>query len=205
MRVGFDLDGVLFNFGDCVLDYLKATGREHVWKSGEDLKPTWDFYKKFREAWTDEEFKQFCHEAADAGYLFRGNVRPNAVEAVWAVKEMGHEIIVITDRSFGTTPEVSHRATIEWWEEYGFPEYDEIHFSADKTIAPTDVFVEDKYQNWQALMAAGTPTFLITRPWNDEYEVGGWRIDDVKWYPGWVEQIATREFISAHSAFLARG
>lgn len=192
----------MFNFGQCVKDYLEATGQDHLWKSGPNPKPFWDFYKDWK--WTTPQFLDFCNEAADAGYLFRGNVRPNAVEAVRQVKEMGHEIIVITDRSFGTTPEVSHRATIEWWEEYGFPEYDEIHFSPDKTIVPTDVFVEDKYQNWEALMNVGTPCFLITRPWNDEYDVDGWRISDVKEYPAWVNFIDTKMFITRNMSSLIR-
>lgn len=190
MRVGFDVDGVLFNFGTSCYDYLVATGRAEVWKSGDDLKPDWYFYKKFREPWTDEEFVQFCNDGADAGYIFRGNVRPNAVEAVQAVKDAGHEIIVITDRSFGTTPKVSEDATREWWAEYGFPEFDEIHFSPDKTIAPTDIFVEDKVSNFEALRAAGTQCWLITRPWNDDYDAGRYRISDVIEYPKKVEQMA---------------
>lgn len=190
MRVGFDCDGVLFNFGESVYDYLVATGKEHLWKSGEDLKPHWYFYKKWRDAWTDEEFVKFCNEGADAGYIFRGNVRDNAVQAVRQVKAMGHEVIVITDRAFGTTPEVSHHATIEWWKENDFPEFDEIHFSADKTVVPTDIFVEDKIANFEALWEAGTPCFLITRPWNDEYDAGEYRISDIKDYPKKVREYA---------------
>jgi 5'(3')-deoxyribonucleotidase len=193
MRVGFDLDGVLFNFGQSVHDYLIATGRGDLWKSGEDLKPRWDFYKAFRDSWTDEEFVQFCHEGADAGYIFRGNVRENAVEAVWQVKNMGHEIIIITDRGFGTTPEVSHNATREWWAEYGFPEYDELHFSADKTIAPTDIFIEDKLENYDRVTAAGTTCWLVNRPWNEvPNDKVRMRIDDVSQYPQLVE---VEEFI----------
>lgn len=189
MRVGFDLDGVLFNFGTSVHDYLIATGRGDLWKSGEDLKPRWDFYKAFRDSWSDEEFVRFCNEGADAGYIFRGNVRDNAVDAVKAVKDAGHEIIVITDRQFGTTPEVSHRATIEWWEEYGFPAYDEIHFSADKTCVPTDIFIEDKISNFEALWDVGTPCFLVSRPWNEERDTI-YRISDVSEYPAKVALLA---------------
>lgn len=188
MRVGFDLDGVLFNFGQSVKDYLEATGQDHLWKSGPNPKPYWDWYKDWK--WTTPEFLQFCHDGADAGYIFRGNVRDNAVEAVWAVKNAGHQIIVITDRQFGTTPSVSHEATKAWWEEYGFPEYDEMHFSADKTCAPTDIFVEDKAENFESLLAVGTPCYLITRPWNDTHPAGRYRINDVVEYPKKVEQLA---------------
>lgn len=189
MRVGFDVDGVLFNFGQSVKDYLEATGQDHLWKSGPNPKPYWDWYKDWK--WTTPQFLQFCHDGADAGYIFRGNVRDNAVAAVQAVKDAGHEIIVITDRNFGTTPDVSHKATLEWWEEYGFPEFDEIHFSADKTIVKTDVFIEDKITNYQAVWKAGTPCFLVTRPWNEEYFRAGanFRINDVVEYPKKVEWV----------------
>lgn len=185
MRVGFDLDGVLFNFGQSVKDYLEATGQDHLWKSGPNPKPYWDWYKDWK--WTTDDFLQFCHDGADAGYIFRGNVRPNAVAAVSIVKKMGHEIIVITDRSFGTTPKVSEDATIAWWKEYGFPPFDEIHFSADKTIAPTDIFVEDKLSNYDAITAAGTECWLINRPWNDTEPDDRNRINDVMDYVAKVE------------------
>jgi len=111
-------------------------------------------------------------------------VRENAVEAVWAVKNAGHEIVVITDRSFGKTPSVSENATLEWWDEYGFPEFDEIHFTPNKVIVPTDIFVEDKLENHDAIRATGTTCYLINRPWNEI--VGGdhrARIDDISEYP----------------------
>jgi 5'(3')-deoxyribonucleotidase len=187
MRVGFDLDGVLFNFGQSVKEYLEAIGKDDLWKSGPNPKPFWDFYKDWK--WTTPQFLQFCNDGADAGYIFRGNVRENAVEAVWAVKNAGHRIIIITDRQFGTTPSVSHEATKAWWKEYGFPEYDELHFSADKTCVKTDVFVEDKAENFESLLAVGTPCYLITRPWNEDHPAGDYRISDVVEYPERVERL----------------
>lgn len=187
MRVGLDLDGVLFNFGQSVKEYLEATSRGYLWKSGPNPKPYWDWYKDWK--WTTPEFLELCHKGADAGYIFRGNVRDNAVAAVWELKAAGHELIIITDRSFGTTPEVSHNATKEWWKEYGFPDYDEIHFSPDKTIVPTDIFVEDKLENYDALTKAGTIAYLINRPWNDAPGDVRRRIDDIIEFPEKVAQL----------------
>jgi hypothetical protein len=39
-------------------------------------------------------------------------------------------------------------------------------FSADKTCRWTDFFIEDKLSNYDALVEAGTNTFLINRAWN---------------------------------------
>lgn len=185
MRVGFDLDGVLYNFGDSVKRYLDATERGHLWKSGPTENPFWDFYKDW--GWTGKQFVEMCNDGADAGYIFCGPARDNAVESVKRVAELGHEIIIITDRQFGITPKSSHDNTYEWLEQHGI-EFDELVFSADKTCVPTDVFVEDKLENYDALIEAGTHTFLINRAWN--VVDGGdsrMRISDISQYADFVE------------------
>lgn len=185
-RVGFDLDGVLYNFGDSVKRYLDATDRGHIWKSGPTETPFWDFYKDW--GWDSKQFVEMCNDGADAGYIFCGPARENAVEAVERVARLGHEIIIITDRQFGTTPKSSHDNTTEWLAQHGI-EYDELVFSANKTCVPTDFFVEDKLENYDALVAAGTNTFLINRAWN--VVDGGdarMRINDVSDYATFVEE-----------------
>ena len=187
MRVGFDLDGVLYNFGDSVKRYLEATGRQHIWKSGPNKKPYWDFYKDW--GWTGEEFVKMCNDGADAGYIFCGPARKGAPEMVRMVKDMGHTIVIITDRQFGSTPAVSHRNTRTWLNEHGIP-FDELHFSADKTIVPTDIFIEDKLENYDHLITAGTPCVLVNRPWN-ETDGGDMRVrvDSAREYPAYVNMI----------------
>jgi FMN phosphatase YigB (HAD superfamily) len=179
MRVGLDLDGVLYNFGDSCKRYLDHIGKGHLWKSGPTPDPYWEWYKDW--GWSSDEFVQFCNDGVDAGFIFSGPTRPGATEAVDAVVEQGHEIIIITDRQFGSSPINSHRATADWLEEHQIW-FDELWFSADKTCTQTDIFIEDKWQNAVALEAAGTPCVLINRPWNKDYEYH-WRIDDVTEYP----------------------
>lgn len=163
MRVGFDIDGVGYNFGDSVNRTLQYIEQGHLWKSGPTPNPFWDFYKDW--GWTTEQFIELCNLGVDAGIIFQGPARPNFFEAMHKVREMGHEVIVVTDRSFGSTPERSHKATYNWFDWHGFMP-DEIHFSRDKCCVPTDMFVEDKLENYDALDAAGVRVFLINRPWN---------------------------------------
>lgn len=187
MRVGVDVDGVLANFGNSFKYWLDITNRAELWKSGPTPMPYWEFYKDWP-GWTTERFIEECNAAADAGVLFTGPPRGGAVEAMRKLKDDGHYIIVITDRSFGKTPQVSQDITYSWFELHGIP-YDEIHFSADKTVVPTDVFVEDKLENYDALWHAGTPTVLVNRPWNKLYD-DRYRIDSIVEFPPLVNTLA---------------
>lgn len=192
MRVGFDSDGVLDNFGEGVKNTLIAKGLGHLWKSGPTKKSFWNFYEDW--GWTFEQFKELVDWGVDNGYIFTGHWRDNAVESVRRVAELGHEIIIITDRGFGSHPSNSERNTIRAFAQAGI-EYDELHFTADKTSVPVDVMVEDKLQNYDALVANGTPTYLINRSWN---EIPGGdlrnRINDVSEYADAIEFITAQGF-----------
>jgi hypothetical protein len=163
MRTGWDIDGVGFTFGDSCKKHLDHTGRGHLWKSGPTPDPYWDWYKDW--GWTGEEFVAFCNEAADCGCLFSGGVREGYVEAIAQVARMGHEIIIVTDRSFGSTPRVSEKITEEWLDQHGI-EYDELIFSADKTAGRCDTFIDDKLSNYDALAKTACDVYLLNRPWN---------------------------------------
>lgn len=192
MRVGFDLDGCLYDFGESVRRYLDSIGRTYGWKDDADEPHHWDFYEYW--GMDRDEFTQICHDGADAGYIFCGGTRPGAVEAVGRVARLGHEIIIITDRQFGSTPEVSHNNTIGWFAQHGI-EYDELVFSANKNAVPTDMFVEDKLENYDALIDAGVDAYLINRAWN---QVPGGdarkRIDDISDYARIVSEVTEKGF-----------
>jgi hypothetical protein len=184
---------VLDNFGEGVRETLEVKGLGHLWKSGPTKGSFWNFYEDW--GWTFEQFKELVDWGVDYGYIFTGHWRPNAVESVRRVAALGHEIIIITDRSFGSNPLHSQRNTIEAFAQAGI-EYDELIFSADKTVGDVDVMVEDKLDNYDALVAHGTPTFLINRSWN---QVPGGdariRINDVSEYADAVEFMTQRGFV----------
>lgn len=165
MRIGWDLDGVYHVFSAGVHDHLYCEGLEHLWKSGETEDPYWNWYADWH--WTDQQFVEFCNRAADHGCLFTGHVRDGFIDAFQEVRKMGHYNVIITDRSFGTTPSVSEQLTVKDLAANGI-EYDELIFNRDKTVVFTDMFVEDKIANYDALVKAGTNAFLINRAWNQE-------------------------------------
>jgi hypothetical protein len=198
MRVGFDSDGVLDTFSEGVREALEARGQGHLWKSGPTPIPFWNWFEDW--GWTFAEFKELVDWGVDHGYVFSGHWRPNAVESVRRVAELGHEIIIITDRAFGSDPRNSQRNTIEAFARGGI-EYDELHFTPDKTSVPVDVMVEDKLENYDALVAAGTPTYLINRAWN--FIEGGDarnRINDVSEYADAIAAITAQGFTDSRFA-----
>ena len=179
LRVGFDLDGVLYDFGASVKRYREFIGKPVKFRDDAPEPHTWNFFEYFEPKMSGKEFKAMCDAGADAGFIFCGPTRPNAVETVNAVKRLGHDIVIITDRSFGTTPSVSEMNTLAWLNNHGIP-FDEIYFTPDKTHVRTDIFVEDKLENYDALTAAGTECWLITKDWNTEHgEDSRNRINDV--------------------------
>lgn len=192
MRVGFDSDGVLDTFGDGVLDTLKALGLGHLWKSGPNPKPFWNFYEDW--GWSFKQFKELVDWGVDNGYVFAGHWRPGAIDAVRRVAELGHHVIIITDRSWGSDPRNSERNTIEAFGRAGI-EYDELHFTADKCSVDVDTMVEDKTSNYDALVAKGTPTWLINRAWNEPHDDGRNRIDSVSEYADVIERITAEGFV----------
>ena len=187
MRVGIDLDGVCFDFAASLLRYALHEGYEFPEGFHAHGEPKeWAFY----EGWglSLEEFLQMCHDGADAGFVFSGPVRPGVKDAFDIIRDLGHEIIIITDRAFGTDPSVSQELTRNWLAEHGLT-YDELHFSGDKTIVPTDFFIEDKLSNYDALAAAGVEVYLVDRPWNQVDETDARRrVDGIREYARILDQ-----------------
>ena len=162
MRVGVDLDGCVYDFASGLRAYLcRALG----WDEKDCPDPTvWEFYRHW--GLDTDAFLTACHDAVDDGMLWtQGETFPGAVEAVRRLYEVGHEIVVITDRHFGTDPADSRTQTIAWAEQVGLP-YDELFISADKTVAGVEVMCEDRVDHYVALLGAGVHPVLIDRPWN---------------------------------------
>lgn len=178
MRVGIDLDGVCYNFADAFINYINGLNHNYVIPQYESEVDKWHFYRDW--GMTDKEFVQHCHNGADDGIIFGyGGQRDNAAEAIRFMREFGNTIHIVTDRSFGTTPESSENNTRRWLFQHGF-QYDTLTFSADKTCVETDVFIEDKLENYDALVAAGVDCYLVDKPWNQDDSVYRKRVRNIQ-------------------------
>jgi hypothetical protein len=165
LKVGIDLDGVCFDFAASLRRYLVASKKDADLTIQPGEPSRWEFYLDWGlEEW---EFIDVCNDGVDAGYIFSGGYIDMAPSAINFIRSLGHSIHIVTDRQFGQYPETSHKATKNWLWEHDI-EYDTLTFSADKTCVKTDMFIDDKLSNYDALVAAGVDCYLVDRPWNQD-------------------------------------
>lgn len=162
MRVGVDIDGVLYPFVDQFAKWL-----------GVHPLPVdrWEFFLDW--GLTAEAFVGECGKAVDGGHLFRaGDPMPGAFDLLWDLREDGHEVILVTARNFGK-PGASETATREWLDEHKMA-YDELHFAEDKTQFNLDWHLDDSPD--VVLSFNGTPTncVVLDAPYNSH--IGGRRV-----------------------------
>lgn len=164
-RVGVDLDGVLYDFGTAFREFLVMN---YAWSRAWCPKPVrWEFYEDWGISLVG--FLNLCNRAADQGALWGQNLMGGrgAVEHLCRLRDSGHSIHIITNRSFGTHPGRSQSATADWLRAWGVP-YDTLTFSADKTIIKTDFMIDDNVDNFWALRASGCRAVVMDQQWNQE-------------------------------------
>lgn len=165
-RIGIDLDGVAYDCQESIWRYaLTELGPDTPRPNGE-----WDIHELFGQ--TDIEFLEMCHRGVDAGVIFGPGPRltyPGVREALQRLKAAGHEVVIITARTFWGSDGMAQRNTDRWLAAERLP-HDEVIYAIDKTVVPTDYFVEDKAGNYDSLVLAGCEAYLVDRPWNHEAE-----------------------------------
>lgn len=176
MRLGIDLDGVVYDYVAAFEDYLRDRYPE---KYDYDAYPPfraddWYFFKEW--GISTEEFLRLNAEAVDEGILFRrGHSIPGSIPTLRYLSDQGHSIHIITHRTFGTQ---SGANTFEWLQNHGVP-HDTVTFAEDKTFIGVDLLLDDRVKNVDASRAAGIPAVLFSQRWNREAHnrlpfVSGW-------------------------------
>lgn len=163
MRIGFDVDGVIYKF----------TKAYHAWVNQshdlnlnlEEEAETWDWFLKWE---TKEQFAENLHNSVDAGQmywvgeLYEPTIRQNLLD----LRAAGHTVHIITARTFGRK-RCAEEATRHFFHANGLT-YDTLTIAKDKTSVPTDLFLEDNMANYDALEAAGVTAYLVNKPYNQE-------------------------------------
>lgn len=185
MRVGFDMDGVIYDFRQAHSDFEVGRGNAHC--SIERAFDCWDYFEGW--GFTLDDWLKSYAEGVDAGQILRhGEPLPGAVMAFRELRAQGHSIHIITDRSIGSDPQGATRA---WLEDHGFV-YDTLTFSRDKSAVPTDIYIDDRLENADALNhQTSTLCYLINRPWNQQPNDHRPRVDTLDEFVAAVAQLGS--------------
>src|SRR5690349_15369845 len=110
MRVGIDLDGVVYNFHDSLREFLV---QEAGYDPAELPDPVrWEFHGDW--GLTLESWLTACHMGVDAGIVFAyGEPHAGSKDAFDLLRLGGHTIHIVTDRTFGA-PGLAAKATVSW-------------------------------------------------------------------------------------------
>jgi hypothetical protein len=166
MKVGIDIDGVLYPWTDCANEALVAKfgivnpGPHHGWDwlKQNITKEQWSWL------WTDEGTNE-CFRHGTRAY-------PDVVEAFNAILADGHEVHFVTHRDPRRT---GIQTALFLSYHFGGHPWAGLHVITDKTAKHTlgtwDVFVDDKPETVEEMLLwTGAKVFAPARPWNAELD-----------------------------------
>ncbi len=162
LRVGFDVDEVLYPWCRAFAHYLQT---EEGWAPERTPTPTtWDFQHEWGMADRDE-FLTLAGRAARSGLLHSwGQPLDGAVDVTQRLLAEGHTVHIVTARGRGRD-DATWTATKAWLDEHGIG-YTTLDFAEDKTSVPTDIYLDDKIENVDAITAAGAVGVVMDAPHN---------------------------------------
>lgn len=160
MRLGIDLDGVVANFTQGWMHfYNRDFGTDLVVADSQRWHDLVDL-THFRDI---GEFWDWTSDLDGRSIFWHLEPFPGAIEAVQALHEKGHDIIIIT-----TKPAFAVEDTHEWIEKHGIPA-SEIHILEDKWLVNSDVYLDDGPHVLPGLVENRPHATVCryVRPWNE--------------------------------------
>lgn len=156
MRIVCDLDGVVFDFDRTWIE------RYHAWFPGArpHLRPG------LPQLWGDivimagfDSSKQFWAWWSASGGWEEMDLYPQAVDALWALNDEGHQLVYATNRPKPDTQTGPELVRLE------FPQAVNLRHVQAKWEIPGDAYIEDAPHNLVEMDPVRT--IRIKRPWND--------------------------------------
>lgn len=174
MRIGIDIDDTISDTYEVVFAYAQRYTINTLKRSAQiqNVSTKTHFYTRKIHNWNEDEEMNFWHEYY--GEVIK-EVKPFtfAVETITKLKEMGHEIIIITAR----WPEPNcniEKITLEWLEKNNI-QYDDIILNVkDKAKVALekkiDLFIDDSFENCTSVANVGIKTYIMNSRTNKELE-----------------------------------
>lgn len=168
LRIGVDIDAVLYPYIPQLRHFAVTTLKRPAQQFPDPR--SWDFAA----AWdlTGTQLRTLMHAGVDQGTVLTGAAPlTGAVPALGQLLAAGHTVHLVTDRAaLGEIPGRAVRQTRAWLRAHAVP-YTSLTFAGDKTCVATDIFVEDKPTNIDALVEAGVDTYVVDYPYNRHVQV----------------------------------
>jgi 5'(3')-deoxyribonucleotidase len=182
MRIGVDLDNVVYPFVSVLGDWVSAvTGRLRAELPDETC---WEFYKE-QWGYTTAEFLDLYRRAVDNSYLFSQGVPiEGSIDGINELKDLGHTIHFATDRFVGKFAQ----ANTEQWLIANEIHYDSLTYTKDKTIVRADAFIDDKPSNVDDLLKIGCKAYLYDYGRRDQVQYP-YPFQHVYSWPEFVERV----------------
>ncbi len=172
MRVGIDLDGVLYDFDAVLVNHVRMTRPSTAFPYDESP-AFWELW-----GWTRGEFDACATKAVADGVLFwTGDPLPHAREAMETLMAEGHTVDIVTARTYGGY-ELCSAATRSWLSTYDIP-FTALHFTANKCQLRVDMFLEDSIGQYDQLRRHGVDAYLLNRRLNYRADDGRHRVDSL--------------------------
>lgn len=166
IRIGIDLDGVIYDFMNDFRHFMMTHEKVHP-----DQLPvppnTWDFHEEW--GMTYRDYLEKMGEAAIKGWIFTsGNVLPGAREGLESLRNAGFQIIIMTARELSTNPlhmNIIARNTEQWLQNNNIP-HDELIIANNKTHHNVATLFDDSIYNVESVIRTGRSAFIFDQPWN---------------------------------------
>lgn len=171
MRIGIDVDGVIYNTEEELRVYAELYDMLELKQRNSD-KNDKEFRFIYRFHWTDEEMEGFMKKYHEE-IVKTAHYMPGAKDVLKMLKKDGHELVIITAR--GDWNENVKRITETRLREDGLDIFDEYYFKIedkgklckDKNI---DLMIDDYYKNCQKTAENGINTIYFKAAITPELE-----------------------------------
>lgn len=159
MRLGIDLDGVVANF---TKGWMHFYNRQFGTDLSIDDSQKWNDLVDLTHFTDISEFWNWSSDLDGRSVFWHLEPFPGAVEALHALEESGHEIVIVT-----TKPAFAVADTHEWIESHQIPAA-EIHILEDKWLVPCHIYLDDGPHILPGLVAHRPEATVCryVRPWN---------------------------------------
>ncbi|KAA1425311.1 hypothetical protein FE697_005490 [Mumia zhuanghuii] len=191
LRVGFDVDEVLYPWVETFRHHLHTTQGWTVDRMPDPTRyafgPEWGIAE-------EREFLDHAVAAARSGLLHSyGAPIAGASEVTRRLVDAGHTVHIVTarryDDSYGVN-DVLMSSTRRWLDQHGIA-FTTLDFETDKTAVPTDVYIDDRPENVDAICAAGAVGVLMDASHNQDPACVRRRVTSLAAYAQIVDEVAT--------------